>query len=84
MGDFSIFAFRLSGGSISCLPGQAIVIEYSGSCLENSSTVRRKAEGVRGYSIAECRMPIAEFETFEEKYLPIRNAESEKIDWEVA
>jgi len=61
MGDFSIFAFSLSGGSISSLPGQAIVIEYSGSCLENSSTVRRKAQGVSGNDTnAECGIRNAE------------------------
>jgi hypothetical protein len=53
MRNFSIFAFSLSGGSINCLPGQAIGIKYSRRRREKSSTVRRKAQGVRGNPNAE-------------------------------
>jgi len=38
--------------------GETIAIRQSRSSRENSSTARRKAEGVRGYSIAECRMRL--------------------------
>ena len=49
-------------GTFRCLlyDYQAITIKYSRSRHGNSPTVRRKAQGVRGYSIAECRMRIAE------------------------